>query len=159
MKDNLITNADIDIRVREIDFVTRFTRNWDALREILGIMRPIKKAAGTKLTSKRAKVVLADGNVGEGEEIPYSHATVEEVEYATIAIKKYAKAVSIEAIDAKDYDNSVQRTDDEFLNELQSVTMEEFYAYLQTGTLRSTEGTLAELSTNGRKCTGVLPAL
>ena len=141
MKDNLITNADIDIRVREIDFVTRFTRNWDALREILGIMRPIKKAAGTKLTSKRAKVVLADGNVGEGEEIPYSHATVEEVEYATIAIKKYAKAVSIEAIDAKDYDNSVQRTDDEFLNELQSVTMEEFYAYLQTGTLRSTEGT------------------
>lgn len=138
-KENLIKNVDIDITVREIDFVTRFARNWDALREIMGIMRPIKKTAGTKLTSKRAKVVLADGAVGEGEAIPYSHATVEEIEYNTIAIKKYAKAVSIEAIDAKDYNNAVQRTDDEFLNELQSVVMDEFYTYLQTGTLKSTE--------------------
>jgi hypothetical protein len=139
-KENLTKNVDIDITVREIDFVTRFARNWDALREIMGIMRPIKKTAGTKLTSKRAKVVLANGAVGEGEEIPYSHATVEEIEYNTIAIKKYAKAVSIEAIDAKDYNNAVQRTDDEFLNELQSVVMDEFYTYLQTGTLKSTEG-------------------
>lgn len=139
-KDNLTKNADIDITVREIDFVTRFARNWDALRDIMGIMRPIKKTAGTKLTSKRAKVTLADGNVAEGNEIPYSQATVEEIEYNTIAIKKYAKAVSIEAIDAKDYNNAVQRTDDEFLNELQGVVMDDFYTYLQTGTLKSTEG-------------------
>jgi hypothetical protein len=139
-KDNLTKNADIDITVREIDFVTRFARNWDALRDIMGIMRPVKKTAGTKLTSKRAKVTLADGNVAEGNEIPYSQATVEEIEYNTIAIKKYAKAVSIEAIDAKDYNNAVQRTDDEFLNELQGVVMDDFYTYLQTGTLKSTEG-------------------
>lgn len=136
---NLIMNADIDIKVREVDFVTRFARNWDALREVMGIMRPIRKAAGTKLTSKKAKVVLADGDVGEGEVIPLSHATVEEVEYGTIGLKKYKKAVSIEAIDAKDYENAVQRTDDEFLNELQSVVMTNFYDFIQTGTLKSTE--------------------
>lgn len=136
---NLIMNADIDIKVREVDFVTRFARNWDALREVMGIMRPIRKAAGTKLTSKKAKVVLANGNVGEGEVIPLSHATVEEVEYGTIGLKKYKKAVSIEAIDAKDYENAVQRTDDEFLNELQSVVMTNFYDFIQTGTLKSTE--------------------
>jgi hypothetical protein len=79
-------------------------------------MRPVKKAVGTKLTSKYATVVLEDGNVAEGETIPYSHATVQEKEYATIAIKKYAKAVAIEAIDAKDYENAVQRTDDEGRN-------------------------------------------
>lgn len=137
-----ITKAnDIAITVREVDFVTRFARQWDALREILGIMRPIKKAAGTKLTSKFATVVLEDGNVGEGETIPYSHATVAEKEYGTIAIKKYAKAVSIEAIDQKDYENAVQRTDDEFLNELQTTVVDSFYSYLRTGTLKSTEDT------------------
>ena len=131
--------ADIAITVREVDFVTRFARQWDHLREIMGIMRPIKKAAGTKLTSKYATVTLEDGNVAEGANIPYSHATVQEKEYATITIKKYAKAVSIEAIDQKDYENAVQRTDDEFLNELQSTVVDDFYSYLRTGTLRSTE--------------------
>jgi len=132
--------ADIAITVREVDFVTRFARQWDHLREIMGIMRPIKKAAGTKLTSKYATVTLENGNVAEGATIPYSHATVQEKEYATITIKKYAKAVSIEAIDQKDYENAVQRTDDEFLNELQSTVVDDFYSYLRTGTLRSTEG-------------------
>lgn len=137
----IIKNNDIAVTVREVDFVTRFATQWEHLREIMGIMRPIKKAAGTKLTSKYATVVLEDGNVAEGETIPYSHATVQEKEYATIAIKKYAKAVTIEAIDAKDYENAVQRTDDEFLNELQTAVVDQFYTYLQTGALKSTEST------------------
>lgn len=139
MPNNITLNNDIAVTVREVDFVTRFATQWDHLRDIMGIMRPIKKQAGTKLTSKYATVTLEDGNVGEGETIPYSHATVQEKEYATISIKKYAKAVSIEAIDAKDYENAVQRTDDEFLNELQSVVVDDFYTYIQTGTLKSTE--------------------
>ena len=139
MPNNITLNNDIAVTVREVDFVTRFATQWEHLRDIMGIMRPIKKQAGTKLTSKYATVTLEDGNVGEGETIPYSHATVQEKEYATISIKKYAKAVSIEAIDAKDYENAVQRTDDEFLNELQSVVVDDFYTYIQTGTLKSTE--------------------
>lgn len=139
MPSNITLNDDINVTVREVDFVTRFANQWEHLRDIMGIMRPIKKAAGTKLTSKYATVVLEDGNVGEGETIPYSHATVQEKEYGTISIKKYAKAVSIEAIDAKDYENAVQRTDDEFLNELQSVVVDDFYNYIRTGTLKSTE--------------------
>ena len=39
-KENLITTTEITINPREIDFVTRFQRNWDHLREIMGIMRP-----------------------------------------------------------------------------------------------------------------------
>jgi hypothetical protein len=135
----IIKSNDIAVIARRVDFVTRFADQWKHLREIMGIMRPIRKAAGTKLTSKYAVVELEDGNVAEGEEIPFSHATVKEKEYATIAIRKYAKSVSIEAIDAKDYENAVQRTDDEFLNELQTVVVDEFYSYLRTGTLRSTE--------------------
>lgn len=138
-KPNLTMTADMQVAAREIDFVTRFGRNWDHLREILGIMRPIRKAPGTKLKSKKATVVLQSGTVGEGEDIPYSKATVEEVDYADLTIEKYAKAVSIEAIKDHGYDVAVAMTDDEFLYELQNEVTERFYAYLNTGSLTSTE--------------------
>ena len=138
-KTNLTMTADMQVAAREIDFVTRFGRNWDHLREILDIMRPIRKAPGTKLKSKKATVVLQSGTVGEGEDIPYSKATVEEVDYADLTIEKYAKAVSIEAIKDHGYDVAVAMTDDEFLYELQNEVTERFYAYLNTGSLTSTE--------------------
>ena len=126
----LTKSTDIDTTVREIDFVTRFNQSWDALREILGIMRPVKKESGTKLTAKKATVALRDGSVGEGEVIPASKAKVTEIDLGSISIKKYKKEVSIEAIDEKGYENAIQKTDDEFLNELQSVVMDDFYSYL-----------------------------
>lgn len=140
-KANLIMNNDIQVTAREIDFVTRFERNWEHLREILGIMRPIKKAPGAVLKSKYAEGTLWDGNVKEGEEIPYSKFTVEEKTYAEMTIEKYAKAVSIEAIKNHGYENAVQMTDDEFLFQLQTNVTERFYDYLKTGTLTFTETT------------------
>lgn len=140
-KANLIISKDIQVTAREIDFVTRFERNWEHLREILGIMRPIKKQPGAVLKSKYAEGTLQSGNVGEGEEIPYSKFTVKEKTYAEMTIEKYAKAVSIEAIKDHGYENAVQMTDDEFLFQLQTDVTGRFYDYLKTGTLTSTETT------------------
>lgn len=140
-KNNLIKTADVQVTAREVDFVTRFERNWEHLREILGIMRPIKKQPNTKLKSKYAEGTLESGNVGEGEEIPYSKFTVKEKDYADITIEKYAKAVSIESIKDHGYDNAVQMTDDEFLFQLQTDVTGRFYKYLNTGTLTATETT------------------
>lgn len=140
-KANLIMTNDIQVKAREIDFVTRFERNWEHLREILGIMRPIKKTPGAVLKSKYAEGTLQDGNVKEGEEIPYSKFTVKEKPYAEMSIEKYAKAVSIEAIKDHGYENAVQMTDDEFLFQLQTNVTGRFYDYLKTGTLTSTETT------------------
>lgn len=138
-KANLIMTNDIQVKAREIDFVTRFERNWEHLREILGIMRPIKKTPGAVLKSKYAEGTLQNGNVGEGEEIPYSKFVVKEKPYAEMTIEKYAKAVSIEAIKDHGYENAVQMTDDEFLFQLQTNVTERFYNYLKTGTLTFTE--------------------
>ena len=140
-KANLIMTNDIQVKAREIDFVTRFERNWEHLREILGIMRPIKKTPGAVLKSKYAEGTLQKGNVGEGEEIPYSKFVVKEKPYAEMTIEKYAKAVSIEAIKDHGYENAVQMTDDEFLFQLQTNVTERFYNYLKTGTLSFTETT------------------
>ena len=140
-KANLIMTNDIQVKAREIDFVTRFERNWEHLREILGIMRPIKKTPGAVLKSKYAEGTLQNGNVKEGEEIPYSKFVVKEKPYAEMTIEKYAKAVSIEAIKDHGYENAVQMTDDEFLFQLQTNVTERFYNYLKTGTLSFTETT------------------
>ncbi len=140
-KANLIMTNDIQVTAREIDFVTRFERNWQHLRDILGIMRPIKKQPGAVLKSKYAEGTLQSGNVGEGEEIPYSKFVVKEKPYAEMTIEKYAKAVSIEAIKDHGYENAVQMTDDEFLFQLQTDVTGRFYDYLKTGTLTSTETT------------------
>ena len=139
-KTNLTMQADINVTAREIDFVTRFSENWEHLRDILGIMRPVRKEPGSILKSKTASVVLAS-TVGEGEEIPYSKATVTETPYAEMTVEKYAKAVSIEAIKTYGYDVAVGMTDDAFLYELQENVTSRFYTYLNTGTLTSTETT------------------
>lgn len=140
-KANLTGVAQITTAVREIDFVTRFTQNWDSLREIMNIMRPIRKDPGTKLVSYTASVTLQSGNVGEGEEIPYSRATVAPVAYDDLTLEKYSKAVSIEAVNKYGATVAVQRTDDAFLNELQGRVLDRFYTFLQTGTMTSTETT------------------
>lgn len=140
-KENLIMTADIQVTARELDFVSRFEQNWEHLREILGIMRPIKKVPGAILKSKYAEGTLENGQVAEGEEIPYSKFTVKEKPYEEMTIEKYAKAVSIEAIKDHGYENAVAMTDDQFLFELQTNVTSRFYAYLNTGELTSEQST------------------
>jgi hypothetical protein len=145
-KANLTKTADIQVTARELDFVSRFEANWDHLREILGIMRPIKKMPGAQLKSKYAEGTLQAGTVAEGEDIPYSKFTVKEKVYDEMTIEKYAKAVSIEAIKDHGYDNAVQMTDDEFLFQLQTNVTDRFYDYLNTGTLNVEGATTFQLA-------------
>lgn len=140
-KTNMTMAADVQVAAREIDFVTRFGKNWEHLREILGIMRPIRKQPGTTLKSKTVSLVLQNGTVGEGEDIPFSKATIIETPYEEMSIEKYAKSVTIEAIKEHGYDVAVGMTDDEFLSELQDNVTGRFYTYLNTGTLTSNETT------------------
>ena len=140
-KTNLTMTADMQVTARELDFVSRFARNWEHLRDILGIMRPIRKQPGAVLKSKKATIVLAEGTVGEGEEIPYSKAQITETPYAEMTVEKYAKAVSIESIKDHGYEVAVGMTDDAFLFELQDNVTARFYTYLNTGSLKSNEST------------------
>lgn len=140
-KANLTGTAQIQTQAREIDFVSRFTYNWDHLRDIMGVSRLIRKTPGTVLKSKYAVVTLQNGNVAEGAEIPYSQATVLTKDYATINVEKFAKGVSIEAINEHGYDDAINLTDDQFLFELQNNVTDRFYDFLKTGTLIKAKGT------------------
>lgn len=139
--ENTTTTAQITLEVKELDFVTRFERNWDALIEILGIMRPVRKTPGTKLVASTATVELQSGVVPEGDEVPLSQATVKPVYYEDLTLEKYRKRVTAEAVNKFGAAIAVQKTDDAFLNELQMNVMDRFYAFAQTGTLTGTEAT------------------
>lgn len=133
-----LPNVYTGVTAREIDFVTRFTDNWTALRQILGIMRPIRKAPGTQLVSYTASVELEDGNVGPGEVIPYSKATITQAAKEDLTIEKYAKAVPIEDVDKYGAEVAIEKSDDAFLTKLQNVVLGNFYTFLKTGTLTGT---------------------
>lgn len=143
-KENLTTSAQITTSAREVDFVTRFTDNWDALRTIMGIMRPIRKAPGTKLVSYKAAVdgtLVGGTSVGEGEEIPFTKMKVTPVSYDDIEVAKYAKSVSVEAVAKYGADIAVEKTDDAFIVALQNKVLTDYYTFLGTGTLKLTETT------------------
>jgi hypothetical protein len=136
---NTTTTAQITIQAKEIDLANRFTATWEALTEIMGVMRPIRKAPGTKLVSSKASITLADGEVAEGDEVPLSQATVEPVAFKDLALKKYRKRVTAEAVEKYGAAVAVQKTDDALLNELQGVILDEFYEFALTGTLTGSE--------------------
>lgn len=136
-----LPNVYTNVTAREIDFVSRFGANWDALSEILGIMRPIRKAPGTQLVSYTASVALESGSVDPGEVIPYSKATIVQSAKADLTIEKYAKAVPLEDVSKYGAEIAVEKSDDAFLTQLQNTVLNRFYTFLNTGTLVPAQGT------------------
>ena len=58
--ENRLTKSEhIVVSPREIDFVTRFGNNWEALIEIMGIMRPIKKQPGAFLNQNTQQLFFS----------------------------------------------------------------------------------------------------
>ena len=144
VKTNVTTTTQFTTQAREIDFVTRFTDNWDALRTIMGIMRPIRKAPGTKLVSYKASMdgeLQGGATVAEGDEIPFTKMKVEPVSYGDIEVAKYAKSVTIESVAKYGADEEEEKTDDAFIVALQNKVLGDFYAFLNTGSLSVTEST------------------
>lgn len=131
----------IQVRAREIDFVTSFGKSLQTLLDILGITRMIRKENGSVLKTKKVKGTLQSGDVPEGDEIPLSQYTVEEQNFDTIKIEKYRKSVSLEAIAERGYDAAVQSTDEEFKSDLTNVVSDRFYAQLKAGSLVGHEST------------------
>ena len=136
-----LPNVYTTVTAREIDFVSRFGANWEALRNIMGIMRPIRKVPGTILKSYTASISLESGAVDPGAVIPYSKSTIVESSLSDLSIEKYAKAVTIEEVAQYGAEIAVQKSDEAFLNELQNAVLTRFYTFLNTGSLTDSANT------------------
>lgn len=139
--DNMTGSSQIMVRAREIDFVTSFAKNMQALLDIMGISRMIRKENGSALKVRTASGTLESGDVAPGEEIPLSQYTVQDKVVGTIKIKKYRKGVPLEAIAEKGYAAAVDQTDQEFRSDLRNVILGNFYDVLNSGSLAGHETT------------------
>ena len=132
-EENLIKKADL-VRAREVEFVNIFSENIKKLIEALGVTRKIPKQAGYTLKSYKATGTLENGEVAEGETIPLSKYQTVAVNYKEIALKKWRKATSAEAIISGGYDQAVQMTTDRMLLDVQKGIRGDFFTFLATGT-------------------------
>lgn len=132
--ENLIKSSNLTA-VREIDFVSRFTRDIGVLRELLGEIRVEKLAAGSRLVAKSAAVTLNPEAVAEGEEIPYNHVEFVETPVGTLEFDKQAVGVSLETIAKHGYNSAIQLADDDMLFRLESKLMNKFISFLLGGSL------------------------
>ncbi len=132
-EDNLIVKTDL-ARVREVQFVLRFTESVKKLLEALGTTRKIAKQAGTTLKYYKATGTLEDGEVAEGDTIPLSHYVTEAVTFDEITFKKWRKATSAEAIAERGYDQAVSMTTERMLKDVQKGIRTDFFDFLATGT-------------------------
>lgn len=139
-KANTVTSSSM-VSVRAVDFVTRFSQEIKILNDIMGAVRMVKKAPGTKLVAKKAEVTLNTSSVSEGDEIPYNVVNYTEVDLGTIDFEKQSIGITIEAISKSGYENAVQSADDDMLYKMENKIVTAFMNFIQTGTLTSTYAT------------------
>lgn len=134
---NLIKKADL-ARAREVEFVSMFGENVSKLMEALGVTRKIAKQAGAVLKMYKATGTLESGTVPEGDTIPLSKYTTTSVNVGEIALKKWRKATSAEAIVERGYDQAVEMTTDRMLKDVQKGIRADLFSFLKTGTGKAT---------------------
>ena len=131
---NVTTTEEINVTPRAIDFVSSFSRTLERFLEVAGQSRFIAKTPGTTLRTITATISTAS-SPAEGYAVPLSLASVVEAPIGTIALEKYRKGVTAEAIEKDGYDIAVAKTDEAMLNEHVDRILNKFYSFLSTGTL------------------------
>lgn len=128
--DNLTKAADMK-KIREIDFVNRFTHSSLAkLIEVLGVTRKIPMMEGTTMYVYTMSGELQSGNVGEGEIIPLTKIEQTKTPVGEITLKKWRKGVSAEAIKKSGYQTAVVETDEKLLSLVQNGVRTDLFNFL-----------------------------
>lgn len=129
--ENLTKAADMK-KIREIDFVNRFTHSSLAkLIEVLGVTRKIPMMEGTTMYVYSMTGELANnGAVEEGEVIPLTKIEQTKTAVGEITLKKWRKGVSAEAIKKSGYQTAVVETDEKLLSLVQNGVRTDLFNFL-----------------------------
>ena len=126
-----IINADDMKKVRELDFVRRFTHtSLKKLLEVIGVTRKISMDEGTTLYVYQTTGTLQSGAVPEGEIIPLSEYEQTKTAVGTISLNKWRKATTAEAIKKSGYEAAVRDTDDALLRDVQKKVRTDLFGFL-----------------------------
>ena len=143
-----IMQADL-ARVRVADFNLQFTGNLLKLTEALGVTRKIAVQEGATLKMLKVTGTLQSGTVAEGELIPLSKYTTEEVAVGEVKLNKWRKGTTAEAILKGGYDQAVGATTDKMVKDIQKTIRGDLFTFMKTGTGTATGTTLQAALANG----------
>lgn len=142
MADAKMQKAADFVRTSEIYFVEKFVEDIHVLKEVLGLNRWIEKKPGQVVKTYKVTGELADGNVGEGEDIPLSKYKTEVAEVFELTLKKWRKQTTLEAINDKGYEQAVTDTDEQMIRDIQGGIRTDWFDFLKNGTATAGGDTL-----------------
>lgn len=147
-EDNAVTSQQM-AKAREIDFVQRFTHNSvEKLLEALGVTRKQAISEGTTLYVYTTAGTLQSGAVAEGDVIPLSQYQRTKTAMGEMALKKWRKAVTAEAILKSGADEAIRATDNKMLSDIQKGIRADFFSFVAgiDGTVVAASGLQAVLA-------------
>lgn len=123
-----------------VDYVSRIKANIAQLREVLGVSDMIPLSAGSTINIYKISKVNTPTQAGEGETIALTEIKREVAKTLTLALKKYRKNTTAEAIQKVGRDLAINKTDEKFINEIQKDIKKAFFTSIKTGTGTATAG-------------------
>ena len=124
-----------------LDYTSRIRDNIDQLREMLGISEMIPMAAGNTINMYSLTRYNTPAQVAEGFEVPLTEIKRTVAKSVTLALLKYRKLTTAEAIQKTGADIAVNMTDAKLVSEVQKDIKAAFFTSVKTGTGTVTAGT------------------
>ena len=146
---NTIVTTDVAPAI-SIDLVNNLEKNINSLMELLGVtdLQPIAEGNTIKVYSEA--VGARPAQVAEGDEIPLTNVDLIEGTPIVMALKKYRKLVTAEAIQKVGREKAIYATDRALIGAIRGDIKSDFFTALATGTGTSTAGSTlqAQLANN-----------
>lgn len=130
--DNETTSKDFAPEV-SIDFASRISENIQTLQEILGVAEMTPMGVGTTIKLYAESVEIAE-QVAEGEVINLSKVVRRKADEIELALGKYRKQVTAEAIQKYGQDRAINRTDNKLIAEIRKTIKRDFFTTISRGT-------------------------
>lgn len=134
---------------RNVDLVNTFTKSLNKLTAMLSTCAPIQAAVGETLHQKKITGKLSETEYTEGQDIPLSTYSFQDVETYEVALKPYRKQTTLQEVKKRGYDAAVDKTDAAMLSDIQRGIKKDFVAALGAdGTTAATGKSLVATAAN-----------
>lgn len=136
---NTVTTADVAPAIT-VDHVERLVSDIEKLQAVLGVSNMIPVQAGSVIKRYKTSATLG-AQVAEGELLNLSEIKRTPMDDFAIALKKYRKLTTAEAIQKAGSDVAINATDDRLIKEVQADVKSNFFTMLGAGTGSAPAGT------------------
>lgn len=147
-EDGVTKAADLAPEI-SVDYVNRFTTGIQKLQALLGVSNLIPVAEGGTVKTYKYTSDIKKGNVAEGEYIPLSSVKRTLDQTYALALNKWRRNTTAEAIQSKGQARAINETDSKFVAGVQGLVREDLLAAV-TGTSKTSKAgkTLQEALAN-----------